>query len=330
MPSFSLPPPEPLILLLALLLDWLAGDMRWLFRIIPHPVVIVGRLIGFFDRKLNREGRGSTDLAMRGAFVTVAVTGLAAGFGWLFHRATLYHPQLWLFEVFLVGVLLAQRSLAGHVAAVGKALAARDEPGARAALRHIVSRDPDKLDRHGVARSALESLAENFSDAVVAPAFWYLLLGLPGLCAYKAINTLDSMIGYKTDRYRWFGMAAARLDDAVNWPAARLSGLILVLAAVFTPKGRPALAWRTMIRDARKHASPNAGWPEGAMAGAFDMALGGPRHYPGGLVETVWIGEGRARLEAADIRSGVTLFTIGCGLLWLGSAVLLLLELRAG
>lgn len=320
--------PEPaLILCIALLLDWLVGDMRWFFRLIPHPVVLIGKVIGFLDRKLNRSGRGNINRTVRGAVVVIFVTTISASVGYGLHQASLLHPAGWLGETFLVAVLIAQRSLAGRVRDVGKAIGKSDLLAARDALRHLVSRNPDSLDRHGVARSALESLAENFSDAVVAPAFWYLVLGLPGIFAYKAINTMDSMIGYRTEKYEAFGMTAARLDDAVNWIPARLSGVLLVIAAAFVPGGNPAAAIKTIMRDAKKHASPNAGWPEAAMAGAFDIALGGPRTYAEGRRETVWIGDGKARLEAGDVDRGLTLFTVGCGLIWLSTAPLAVLSL---
>lgn len=326
--ALLLVPATPLLLLMGLALDWLIGDMRWFFKFIPHPVVMIGKLIAVLDKKLNREGRGDINRTVRGAVVCVFVTLVAAGAGFAIQELTRQHPSGWMVEVFLVAVLVAQRSLAGRVADVGKALAGKDLLKARDNLRHLVSRDPDKLDRHGVGRSALESLAENFSDAVVAPAFWFLVLGLPGLFAYKAINTMDSMIGYKTDRYISFGMTAARLDDAVNWIPARLSGLFFVIGAAFAPGGNPARALKVMLRDAGKHASPNAGWPEAAMAGAFDLALGGPRVYAGGAkTESVWIGSGKARLEAGDVRRGLALFVIGCGLLWLCTAPLAILSL---
>ncbi len=326
--TLLLAPATPLLLLMGLALDWLIGDMRWFFKFLPHPVVIIGKLIGFLDKKLNREGRGDINRTVRGAVVCLFVTAVAGGAGWGIHALTMQHPSGWMVDVFLVAVLVAQRSLAGRVRDVGAALAKNDLLQARDNLRHLVSRDPDKLDRHGVGRSALESLAENFSDAVVAPAFWYLVLGLPGLFAYKAINTMDSMIGYKTERYLSFGMTAARLDDAVNWIPARLAGLLFVIGAAFAPGGNPARALKVMLRDARKHASPNAGWPEAAMAGAFDMALGGPRVYAGGAkTESVWIGDGKARLEGGDVRRGLALFVVGCGLLWLLTAPLAILSL---
>lgn len=312
--------PDAAILLAALILDWIVGDMRWLFRRLPHPVAMVGGLIGLLERKLNRLERGETNRIVRGFVVVVIVVGLCAAAGAAIERAAAMHPFGWAAELVLVVLMLAQRGLAGRVLEVGRHLKRREEAEARAALRHLVSRDPARLDRHGVARSAIESLAENFSDAVVAPAFWYLVLGLPGLFAYKAINTLDSMIGYRTERYAAFGMTAARLDDAANWIPARLSGLIVVIAAVFAPTGRPAAALATMWKEARKHPSPNAGWPEAAMAGALDFALGGPRHYPGGRAETVWIGGGRARLTGGDVYRAVTVFAIACAVLWLSVA----------
>ena len=185
------------------------------------------------------------------------------------------------------------------------------EPG-RAAVARIVGRDPQSLDAHGVARAAIESLAENFADGVVAPIFWYVLLGLPGLLVYKTVNTLDSMIGYRNDRYRAFGWASARLDDVLNLIPARLAGLILVLAAPFVPKGRPVAAMVTMVTESGHHRSPNSGWPEAAAAGALGLALGGPRKYPGLVVDEKWIGSGRARAEIADIHRALHLFTVAC------------------
>jgi adenosylcobinamide-phosphate synthase len=179
---------------------------------------------------------------------------------------------------------------------------------ARAAVAHIVGRDPARLDAHGVARAAAESLAENFSDGVVAPLFWFAIAGLPGLCAYKAVNTLDSMIGQRDPRYERFGKAAARLDDAVNWVPARLAGLILVAAARFLPEARARDAWRAVRRDARRHRSPNAGWQEAALAGALGFRLAGPREYPDGPVEDAWMGDGHAELDAAALRASLRLY----------------------
>jgi adenosylcobinamide-phosphate synthase len=168
------------------------------------------------------------------------------------------------------------------------------------------------LDVHGIARAAIESLAENFSDGVVAPVFWYLLLGLPGLFAYKMANTLDSMIGHRTPRYRSFGWAAARLDDVLNLAPAPISGLLLTVAAVFAKGGRPDRALLVMLRDGRKHHSPNSGWPESAMAGALGLALAGPRNYPEGLVNDPWLGDGSARAAPSDIARALHLYRLAC------------------
>lgn len=313
---------DPAIVIAALLLDWIIGDMRWFFRFVPHPVVVIGKVIGFFDRKLNRETRGDVNLTIRGAVMTIAVTAMAAATGWGIQTGLHYLPHGWMAEIVLVAVLLAQRSLAGRTADIGRFLRNKDEQAARDGLRHLCSRDPKSLDPPAVARAAIESLSENFSDAVVAPAFWFAILGLPGLFAYKAINTMDSMVGYKTEKYLSFGMTAARTDDAVNWIPARLSGLLIVVASLFTPTGRPLKAFKTILRDAKKHASPNAGWPEAAMAGALGFALGGPRHYQGEGTKTTWIGDGRARLDGTDIRRAVMLYTIACFLLLLTFAPL--------
>jgi len=198
------------------------------------------------------------------------------------------------------------------IAVVAAALANGGLDGGRKAVRHIVGRDPMSLDVHGVARAAIESLAENFSDGVVAPVFWYLLLGLPGLLAYKMANTLDSMIGHRTPRYRAFGWAAARLDDVLNTVPAPLSGMLFAMAAVFAKNGRPAHAFTIMLRDGRKHHSPNAGWPESAMAGALGLALAGPRRYPEGLVADPWLGDGSARAGVSDISRGLQLYRLAC------------------
>jgi adenosylcobinamide-phosphate synthase len=314
MPGLVSPSPlDPLfILLAALALDAVVGDMRPLFRVVPHPVVALGALIGFLDRRLNRETRTARARRLRGVLVVAAVVALAAACGWLVLSVTRHLIWGWLVEVFLVGVLVAQRSLYQHVLAVCRALETGGLAAGRDAVRHIVGRDPNSLDEHGVARAAIESLFENFADGVVAPAFWYVLLGLPGLMAYKAINTLDSMIGHRSPRHLDFGAAAARLDTAINFVPARLAGLIIALAALVVPKGNPIAAFNTMMSDAKKHRSVNAGWPEGAAAGALDLALAGPRRYGAETVNDPWIGVGRARATPDDIRRALYLFVASC------------------
>mgnify|MGYP001256736953 FL=1 len=302
---------DPLIVIaLALILDAVVGDMRWLFRAIPHPVVLIGRLIGFLDNKLNRAGRGVATVLAHGLVVTVLVSAVAAGSGWALSWAAERLPYGVALELFCVTVMVAQRSLYDHGRAVALALRRDGLDAGRAAVGHIVGRQTEALDEHGVARGAIESLAENFADGVVAPAFWYLILGLPGLFAYKAINTLDSMIGYRSERYRHFGMAAARLDDVVNLIPSRLAATLIALAAIIAPTANPARAFKTMWRDAAKHDSPNAGWPEAAMAGALALALGGPREYLGGVVKTQWIGDGNPRATSQDIERALLLYGV--------------------
>jgi adenosylcobinamide-phosphate synthase len=210
---------------------------------------------------------------------------------------------------------IAQRSLYMHVANVGDALESGDLEKARAAVAHIVGRDTAALDEAGVARAAIESLAENFSDGVVAPVFWIGLAGLTGGALYKAVNTADSMIGHRNERYESFGKPAAQLDDLVNLPGSRLSGLLIVAAAALTGGASTVGAWHTMIGDAGKHASPNAGYPEAAMAGALGLSLGGPRAYEGTESDGAWLGGGRREAKAADIQAALDLYGRADGLL---------------
>ena len=328
MPSPELAASHPLIVLFAaLLIDAVVGDLRWLFRHVPHPVVLIGRLTGFLDDKLNRSKRGGAALLIRGCIVTAIVVGLAGAFGAVLETVARGVPYGTALELFCVVVLVAQRSLYDHGRAVSFALKRDSVEAGREAVSHIVGRDTASLDSHGIARGAIESLAENFADGVVAPVFWYLILGLPGLFAYKAINTLDSMIGYRSERYLQFGMVAARLDDVVNLIPARLSAILLVFASAVTPTAAPLRAVKVVWRDANKHDSPNAGWPEAAMAGALDRALGGPRRYLGGVEKSEWIGDGDARATPRDIDRALLLYGLACvihALFYAALAVLLL------
>jgi adenosylcobinamide-phosphate synthase len=310
---FAASPVDPLLLLLAALaLDMVVGDLPVAFRVVPHPVALVGRAVGWLDLRLNRERRSARARRMRG-IVAVAVLVLAAASIGMALAVLLRALSFgWAVELLLVAVLLAQRSLFEHVAAVREALGRGGLAAGRDAVRHIVGRDPASLDEHGVARAAIESLVENFSDGVVAPALFYAAFGLPGLFVYKTVNTLDSMIGHKTPRHRDFGWAAARLDDLLNLVPARVSGMLLAVAAVAVPKARTLPAFRVMLRDAGKHRSPNAGWPEAAAAGALDLALAGPRRYHGEVVNDPWLGDGRARATAADISRALRLYVIAC------------------
>ncbi|MBM3560819.1 MAG: cobalamin biosynthesis protein, partial [Alphaproteobacteria bacterium] len=229
----------PLVLLGALALDAMVGDPPWLWRRLPHPVALVGGLTGWLDGRLNRPQRGARTRFACGLVVALLTVALAWAVGQAIAGALRPFACGWAVELALVAVLLAQRSLFDHVAAVTRPLAGGDLVAARAAVARIVGRDSDRLDGHAVARAAIESTAENFADGVVAPVLWYLVLGLPGLFALKTVNTMDSMIGHRTERHAAFGAAAARLDDAAMFVPARLAALLIVLAALFVPGGRP-------------------------------------------------------------------------------------------
>lgn len=296
----------------AILLDWLIGDPPWLWRVLPHPVVMIGKLIGFLEKRLNRIRFSDGLRRFYGILTVLIVVGLSALVGWALHRYTAQFRFGWIAELVLVAILLAQRDLFDHVRRVRQGLIKGGVEGGRAAVSHIVGRDPASLDSYGVARAGIESLAENFADGVVAPAFWYVMFGPAGILAYKAINTLDSMIGHRSPRYVNFGWAAARLDDLANLIPARLSGLFIALGALFIPKASMGKALMTIGRDAGKHRSPNAGWPEAAMAGALDLALAGPRRYGSEVVNDPWIGKGRAKCNAQDMRRALMLFALAC------------------
>ena len=304
-----------LLLVFGMAIDAMSGDMPAVFAHIPHPIVLAGRAIAFFDRKLNRPTRSERSRRERGIVTVIVLVTAAAAVGYALDRLCRGSLIGAAVEALAIGVLLAGRSLYEHVAAVTVALEGGGLPAGREAVRHIVGRDPASLDAHGVARAAIESLAENFSDGVVAPVFWYLLLGLPGLFAYKMANTLDSMIGHQTLYYRSFGWAAARFDDLLNLVPARLSGLLLVAASAFTGEAAAGQAFRAMLHDARKHHSPNAGWPEAAMAGALGLALAGPRQYAEGRVDDPWLGGGTARARPGHVARALRLYALACLLL---------------
>ena len=283
------------------------GYPDWLFRALRHPVVWIGWVIAALDRRLpRRRGAGAAAMVLVLLVSVVPAIGLAGlGGSW----------AGFLLLAVLGSSLLAQRSLHEHVEAVAAAL---DEglPEARVAVSRIVGRDPGRLDEAGVARAAIESLAENFSDGVVGPAIWGALLGLPGMVAYKAVNTADSMIGHRTPRHERFGWFAARLDDWLNLVPSRLSAVWLLLAALLVPGARVGPAWRAVRRDARRHRSPSAGWPESAMAGALGLRIAGPRFYHGVPSADGWMGDGRAEATAGDIRRALRLYRVACGVQW--------------
>ncbi len=318
---------NPLILLLlALLLDAYFGEARLLFKWSGHPVEWLGKLVGFLDAKLNREKRGEVDRTIRGALLVVLVTLLSGSLGFTVTWLNLIHPWGWCLELWLIFSLLAARSLYDHVDAVATGLMENSEAGRRA-VSHIVGRDPSSLDDHGIARAAIESAAENFCDGVVAPVFWYVLFGLPGLCIYKAVNTMDSMIGHKNKRYAAFGFTAAKLDDALNILPSRIAGLYIILAAFFAPTASLRSAWNAMCRDATKHSSKTAGWTEAPMAGALNIALAGPRKYTKTVLEGEWMGDGTAKVKATDIYRALKLYIIANLLMFLTVVSLAMIQI---
>jgi len=294
--------------LLALLIEVIVGYPDRLVRAIGHPVTWMGRMIAALDRALNHETMSDAKRRAAGAAALLAIIGVPAIIGYVVERGALLLPLGIVVAAIIASTLIAQRSLREHVTRVAAALEHGGVAAGRAAVAHIVGRDPDALDEAGVARAAIESLAENFSDGVVAPAFWLAAAGLAGGAAYKAINTADSMIGHRTPRHDAFGWAAARLDDLVNLPASRLSALLIVAAAAVSPGASATHAWRAVVRDAPRHRSPNAGYPEAAMAGALGLALAGPRNYGGVRVDDAVMGDGRRNATAADIRAALELY----------------------
>lgn len=287
----------------AMAVDALLGWPAPLFARIGHPVTWLGRLITTVDIAWNRPSDPPAFRRAAGVAGALVVIAVSAALGWVLQSVL----ALGWIQFVLVGILawplVALRSLDDHVAAVASPLQAGDIAGAREAVSRIVGRDPATLDEAGIARAAIESLAENASDGIVAPVFWGALFGLPGIFGYKAINTLDSMIGHRSERHEAFGWAAARIDDVANFIPARLTGFLFVLLA---PRRAEALS--CMTRDARRHRSPNAGWPEAAMAGALGVRLSGPRIYHGSITNEPWLNEGARDPLAADITQGLTVY----------------------
>ncbi|MAG97229.1 MAG: adenosylcobinamide-phosphate synthase CbiB [Alphaproteobacteria bacterium] len=312
------------IAVIAFGIDFFVGDPPWLYRRLPHPVALLGGLIGWLEAALNRPDRSAAARRQRGLAMTLLVVALAFAVGWFLSDLVRGFRGGWVIEAMLASTLLAYKGLADAVRAVAEGLEQSLDAG-RQAVSHIVGRDPQSLDSAGVARAAIETAAENLSDGVVAPLFWYLMLGLPGLAAYKAVNTLDSMIGYRTPRYEAFGAFAARLDDFANYFPARLCGGLLVLAAAIAPSADGGDAAAAMQRDAGKHRSPNAGWPEAAMAGGLGLRLAGPRRYEERTVDDSWMGDGRAQATALDVHRALVVYQRAGALLAVGMAFILLL-----
>ena len=275
------------ILLVALILDYFIGDPHQIWARFPHPAAIMGRIISWIELRLN-QGRF---LRAKGIIAILLLSIAALTLGWMIR----WLPDFGLLELIFVTILLAHNSLVKHVNDVASALMMSIDAG-RTAVARIVGRDVSELDESDVARAAIESAAENFSDAVIGPVFWYLILGLPGLLFYKLVNTADSMIGHRTERYKSFGFGAAKLDDLINLVPARLCGALMCLVH------RSRSSFDIMLTDATLHASPNAGWPESAMAAILDISLAGPRSYQGQKSADSYINpRGRRDLTREDI-----------------------------
>lgn len=303
----------------AMTVDALLGWPGALFVRIGHPVTWIGRLIGLLDRSWNRSVDAPSIRRIAGVAAALLVIGLCIGFGWIVQAVLSPGWSGVIFLGILAWPMVALRSLYDHVAAVAQPLQSGDIDAARLAVAQIVGRDPATLDEAGIARAAIESLAENTSDGIVAPVFWGALFGLPGVFGYKAINTLDSMIGHRSERHLYFGWAAARIDDVANFIPARLTGFLLVLVS-----SRFSEALSCMVRDANRHRSVNAGWPEAAIAGALGVRLSGPRSYHGSITEEPWLNEDARDPLAADLRQGLRLYVRAMALLGISFVALAL------
>jgi adenosylcobinamide-phosphate synthase len=301
--------------LCAVLIEAACGYPDPLFRRITHPVMWMGSLLDGLESRLNRPSMPEARRRLNGLLATAAVLIASIVPALALQCAALELPSeavALLVLALLASTLIAQRSLHAHAAAVAEALEQRSLEAGRMAVARIVGRDTHALDAAAISRAAIESLAENFSDGVVAPCFWGAVLGLPGMAGYKAVNTADSMIGHLNPRYAAFGWPAAKLDDALNLPASRIAALWLAVAALLHPDASFKRALATVWNEASRHRSPNAGWPEAAMAGALDVQLGGPRSYHGALAADAWIGEGGSEPTVADLRRALRLFRTAC------------------
>jgi adenosylcobinamide-phosphate synthase len=325
--------PDTLIILTgALFIEAAAGYPDAIYRRIGHPVTWIGYLIAQTDRRLNQETwpfRLRRAAGVLSLLLILLATGLASVALVLLARAAFGSATALLPLAVIAATLLAQRSLHEHVLRVAEHLRAGGLATGRQAVSQIVGRDPETLDEPAVCRAAIESLAENFSDGIVAPAIWIGIGGLVGGALYKAINTADSMIGHRSPRHCAFGWAAARLDDLVNLPASRISAVLLVAAATLQRDASARGALRAVQRDARRHRSSNAGWPEAAMAGALGLKLAGPRTYGDVRIEDHWMGDGRDAVTADDIKRALGLFRRACAVLWSLAATLVLVTLQS-
>jgi adenosylcobinamide-phosphate synthase len=328
--SMFAPPDRILILIAAFGIEAVLAYPAIVFGAIGHPVSWIGALISALEFRLNRPDYSEAMRRATGIMTMLLLVAIGLGVGLALEMAVRGVPVLgFVLAVVIVAALIAAGNLDQHVRAVAAALRSDGLAGGRQSIAKIVGRDPDALDQAAICRAAIESLAENASDGVTAPALWYLAGGLPGMIGYKAINTADSMIGHLSERYRAFGWAAAKLDDLVNLPASRLTGLMFIAAAAVVPGASASSAWQAFRRDAQLHRSPNAGWPEAAMAGALGLRLAGPRVYEGVTVDDHWMGDGRPEATPEDIDRALTIYrTAFAGTLLIVAAIGWLISVR--
>jgi adenosylcobinamide-phosphate synthase len=292
---------------LASLVEKFVGYPDGLFKSFGHPVQWIGALISWLDSSLNTKPDDELEGLLRGGFAVVLLLAATAFPAYMLQDILNGFAGGWIINALIATTFIAQKSMRDHVVDVEHALSSSVVEG-RTAVAKIVGRDTTELDESGVTKAALESLAENTADGIVAPVFWYALLGLPGLAAYKAINTADSMIGHKSDRHLFFGFCAAKLDDLINLPASRLTAVFFAAAAALSNINTGKRALNAAWTDAVKHRSPNAGWPEAAMAGALGLRFGGPRHYEDGMIDLPWMGDGREAMTRIDISAGLKIY----------------------
>ena len=304
------------ILLLAILIDAIVGDPDFIYLRLKHPVQLMGLMISYLDKKLNKQYQNSFYQRISGIILIIFLLILTALFGLVLKHIFNLIPHGWILEAFIISSMIAAKSLYQHVKSVQNSLETSTLDEARLEASKIVGRNTKNLDNHGVARSAIESLSENFSDGIIAPIFWTVILGLPGILAYKMLNTADSMIGHKNHKYIYFGWASARLDDIANFIPARISALLFCIVASFSGRAAFIRSFKAVHNDAKKLDSINSGYPEAAMAGALNLILAGPRLYSGEDFEGNWIGDSvkgsTSNATHKEIGKALSLYTKAC------------------
>ena len=304
---------DPLILLLmALVIETYAGQLSFLKRLAGHPVALLENMVDWFDRKLNRETRSQMDRAVRGFIAALIIMSISAGIGWIIAWLSQTLPFAWIFETIFLVMMINQRGVYRRVRKVGLALRDEGLEIARQSVTPLTGEAPEKMDSHTVARLAIEFSAISLTTHVVAPVFWYVLFGFPGLLIYQSISVMNARLGHKTEQYQAFGFTAARLNDIVLLLPAQLSGLFIVLASLFVPTANPIRALKSMMGEARKFRSYSLGVALGAVAGALNLALGGPRKFTQEIKSDPWLGTGTAQATHQDIRRCLYLFAIAC------------------